>query len=570
MCIAICVVGDSKIRSMEALSSGSPAKEPSRNSWRRKTNIFVAMPTLLTLYFIGAGVAFVICTRTFVSFHIFSHESQAPVQLFRMNSTYLPGQGSVLVPEKPALEVIEELQAPPHTLRDRELGIDVFKANTTTTNASSSQTPEQPDFDPADDQEAIPADLPPVEEFDTEPEFMQNPTVKKSKVLHAAVLQHRLKRMSSMERRRWLHENWSVFKILKEDNLSNQFSDRMQEFFCNNNITPHLSMLPNSSSSNSTPSETLQTQADLHDIDEANICKPQLPSNPAFCTERFFLTWMSPVSSFTPRERLGLESIFKHQPNACVVILSRTMDSDAGRKILAPFVTRGYRIMAVTPDLPSLFADLPAAKWLNRLRDGTGDPGCINLMQNLSNIMRLAALYKYGGVYLDTDVIVLKSFAELRNVVGTQSKNAYTGHWTRLNNAVLVFDRAHPIVYEFLREFVDTFDGSRWGWNGPYLVSRVVDKVLQVQKWANCSDVAVLPLQAFYPVNWIDIVKFFQKPTEEREIKWQAKEVQWIQQGTYSIHLWNKRSNHLKVQQGSIMETLFKRACLFCKQVAGS
>lgn len=538
---------------METSISGSLAKEPSRNFLGRKANIFVAMPTLLTLYFIGAGIAFVICTRSFVSFHIFSRASQAPVQLFLVNSTYFPGKTTVLVADKGALEVLEELQAPPHS-RQEECSVDISKADTY--NASTLQS----DFDLEGDQhvameadtaanevimeadtaenemaveadtaaneEAMEADtVLNEEEHDTEPEFMQMPAIKKNKQVPAAILQHRLKRMSSWERRRWLRQNWSIFNILKEDKISNQFNNRMREFFCADKQTPHLR---SSVSLNPSRDEALKTST-LHKTDETSICQAPKSegsddhaTNRVFCTQRFFLTWMSPVALFSPRERLGLESIFNYQPRACVVILSRTMDSNEGRAILSPFLARGYRVLAVTPELRSLFIGLPAARWLRRLRDGTGDPGCINLMQNLSNLMRLAVLHKYGGVYLDTDVIVLRSFAALRNAVGTQSRNTATGQWTRLNNAVLVFDRAHPMVLEFLREFANTFDGSRWGWNGPYLVSRVVDRVLQVQRWANCSDVTVVDMPAFYPVNWIDIVKFFQRPTVVREIKWQV------------------------------------------------
>jgi lactosylceramide 4-alpha-galactosyltransferase len=513
---------------MEGSGGGgsSPAKEPSLSFWRRKTNVFVAMPTLLSLYFVGAGVAFIVCTRTFVSFHVFSQASQAPAQLFRVNSTFFNSQGrSVLVPEKPALQVLQELQAPPHTLRERN--VDIFKApdtsattnatnatTTTTTNATLNASSSQPHLDPVDDQVAIEAEPEP------EPEFMQSPAIKKGKLTHAAVLQRRLRRMSSVQRRRWVRQNWSMFKILKQDNVSEQFSDRMQAFFCKrgNDEIQHLAMLSNLSSSD--PALTREMEA-RDRRDEASICGGEVGGG--FCTQRFFLTWMSPVEAFSPRERLGLESVFKHHPGACVVVLSRTMDSEEGEGILAPFRARGYRVMAVTPDVAGLFGGQPAARWLGRLRDGSGDPGCINLMQNLSNLMRLAALYRYGGVYLDTDVVVLRSFTGLRNAVGAQSRAA-SGQWTRLNNAVLVFDRAHPAVHEFLREFAATFDGSRWGWNGPYLVSRVLHHVLLQARppWANCSDVAVLPLQAFYPVNWIDIVKLFHKPTADRELKWQV------------------------------------------------
>ncbi|XP_073392200.1 uncharacterized protein At4g19900 isoform X2 [Physcomitrium patens] len=331
--------------------------------------------------------------------------------------------------------------------------------------------------------------------------------------------------------------------------------------------TRRLLMASNSSSESNVTDDTLMPVEAMNNIDEQRICQKEGNDEKGnFCTKRFFITWMSPVSSFGPRERLGLQSIFKWHPHACVVILSRTMDSDEGQIILEPFIERGYRIMAVTPNVISLFENLPAGEWFKQQRDGTGDPGCINFMQNMSNIMRLTVLYKYGGIYLDSDVIVLKSFDGLRNVVGAQSRSIAVGEWTRLNNAVLVFDREHPVVYEFLREFVATFDGSKWGWNGPYLVTRVLQKVKE-QQWQNCSSVSVLPLEAFYPLNWVDIVAFFHAHSEHDQ-RWQEKKLEVMNQKSYAIHLWNKKSSHLRVEKGSILESMFKRSCLFCNGTA--
>lgn len=39
---------------------------------------------------------------------------------------------------------------------------------------------------------------------------------------------------------------------------------------------------------------------------------------------------------------------------------------------------------------------------------------------HITEIIRLASLYKYGGVYLDTDVIVMRDLGSLRNCLGTE------------------------------------------------------------------------------------------------------------------------------------------------------
>ena len=38
---------------------------------------------------------------------------------------------------------------------------------------------------------------------------------------------------------------------------------------------------------------------------------------------------------------------------------------------------------------------------------------------HITEIIRLATLWKYGGVYLDTDVVVMRELDNLHNAVGT-------------------------------------------------------------------------------------------------------------------------------------------------------
>ncbi|KAK1355738.1 hypothetical protein POM88_048994 [Heracleum sosnowskyi] len=132
------------------------------------------------------------------------------------------------------------------------------------------------------------------------------------------------------------------------------------------------------------------------------------------------------------------------------------------------------RRKGVTPNLSFLFKSTPAAEsWFDDLKSGNMDPGKIPLAQNLSNLIRLTVYYKYGGVYLDTDFIVLKDFSGLRNSIGAQSSNAF-GNWTR------------------------------WGHNGPYLVSRVASR------FATSKDLnfTIFPPMAFYPIYWKKIEGF--------------------------------------------------------------
>ncbi|XP_010245178.1 PREDICTED: lactosylceramide 4-alpha-galactosyltransferase-like [Nelumbo nucifera] len=282
------------------------------------------------------------------------------------------------------------------------------------------------------------------------------------------------------------------------------------------------------------------------------------------CEVQFFMTWIAPAKSFSQREFFALESLFKAHPHGCLLILSGSMDSRHGTHILKPLQDRGYRVVAVTPDLPYLFKNTSARAWFDEMKKGTRDPGKIPVAQNLSNLLRLAVLYKYGGVYMDTDFIVLKKLSGLRNSIGAQSINTERGSWNRLNNAVLIFDKNHPLLLNFIDEFYLNFDGNKWGHNGPYLVSRVVERVERNPGYCNFT---VLPPVAFYPVGWNWIAGFFRQPRNPEMRRWVSAKLRQLSGEAYGIHLWNRQTGRLRIEEGSIIGRLISDHCVVCEHI---
>ncbi|XP_076882314.1 uncharacterized protein LOC143530745 [Bidens hawaiensis] len=283
-------------------------------------------------------------------------------------------------------------------------------------------------------------------------------------------------------------------------------------------------------------------------------------SSATSCKVRFFMTWISSLNSFNERAFHSIESIFKTHPNACLLIASNSLDSIKGRQILKPFTEKGFRVTAVSPDFNYLCKKTMAETWFSRLIRGRVRTGMIPLGQNISNLLRLCLLYKYGGVYVDTDVIVLRSFTRLRNAIGAQSVDVSSKNWSRLNNAVMVFDKMHPLVYKFIEEFSLTFNGNKWGHNGPYLVSRVVQR-LQGRPGYNFT---VLPPMAFYPLNWDRVRVLFRGPKNETDARWLKVKFEQIRNQSYALHLWNKQSRGLSIEEGSIVRKILLDHCVFC------
>ncbi|KAH8263401.1 hypothetical protein KR044_008257, partial [Drosophila immigrans] len=160
------------------------------------------------------------------------------------------------------------------------------------------------------------------------------------------------------------------------------------------------------------------------------------------------------------------------------------------------------------------------------------------LTEHTSDLLRLMSLYRYGGIYMDIDVVVLRSMENLAlNYVGAEDAET-------LCNAVLSLgpkDKGHEIAEIFLRDFQANYNGQLYTNNGPSLMGRVTKQVCNstsikeiVAESRNCSGFKVFNSTAFYPIAW---------PAWRRFIEPQyLNDTLAATKNSYLIHLWNKVS----------------------------
>ena len=79
------------------------------------------------------------------------------------------------------------------------------------------------------------------------------------------------------------------------------------------------------------------------------------------------------------------------------------------------------------------------------------------LHRSHTEILRLATLWHYGGVYLDTDVIIMRPLKpDLHNCLGTELTGKYREAKV-LNGAILIFEKGSRFVWEAMHEFNSTY-----------------------------------------------------------------------------------------------------------------
>jgi mannosyltransferase OCH1-like enzyme len=144
---------------------------------------------------------------------------------------------------------------------------------------------------------------------------------------------------------------------------------------------------------------------------------------------------------------------------------------------------------------------------------------------NMSNLVRLYALFTQGGVYLDTDVEVIKPFDDLLKLpafLGCEADEP------RVNNAVYGSEPGHPFLFQTMHALMETYDGlEAANWSSPMLTTRLLRehglKGYRKTPW-RVADVVIFPTPYFYPYY------FGQTFTPE-----------CITRQTYTIHYWQKR-----------------------------
>lgn len=125
----------------------------------------------------------------------------------------------------------------------------------------------------------------------------------------------------------------------------------------------------------------------------------------------------------------------------------------------------------------------------------------------VSDVARIEALYKYGGIYMDTDVEVLKSFNDLldaRCLLGLEEKEYVA-------TSFMAFEKNHPLV----REFIDLYQNlSFYDENGQIITGTNVEKLtnMLIKKglvkenyYQELEDgIRIYPKQYFSPYDYIN------------------------------------------------------------------
>nr|XP_033801764.1 alpha-1,4-N-acetylglucosaminyltransferase-like [Geotrypetes seraphini] len=197
-------------------------------------------------------------------------------------------------------------------------------------------------------------------------------------------------------------------------------------------------------------------------------------------------------------------------------------------------------------DFEEVFNNTPLYSWYQKV-----NPAWETFWTHVSaDGFRLAMIWKYGGIYMDTDIISLKPVPEVDFL-------AFENFET-INNAAFGFQRHDEFLWDCMEDFVKNYRGNLWGQQGPRLLTRVIKSQCEISGFKDigditCRNISIMNTKRFYPLLYSAWERYFQV--------WNPHDTF---NNSYGLHLWNYMNKSFKkviAGSNSLAENLFMKHC---------
>ncbi|KAF9116765.1 hypothetical protein BGX27_011079 [Mortierella sp. AM989] len=266
----------------------------------------------------------------------------------------------------------------------------------------------------------------------------------------------------------------------------------------------------------------------------------------------------NPASTWKHRHYQAVESVFVHNPNAVLIVLSNTLPHN----FFADYTRQGYEIhiMSFSKELLlhwGWYFGTETQEWLQKWDQWSKNGEYFPV--HLSDYLRIISLYKYGGLYIDMDALWTRAPGDgVTEFIGsdisdTDSDLAWTldEKNTYLANGVMRFKRGRSMFKQIANTFFtpSNYDSECFNCGGPKAFTAYI-KTHRTSLEKNGLN--ILPRTALYPYNWKEISAALQK-TNSAE-----KEILQLEEHGIGLHLYGKVTNRKEIEEGSVISAAFK------------
>ncbi|KAM0789945.1 hypothetical protein ACM66B_006785 [Microbotryomycetes sp. NB124-2] len=283
------------------------------------------------------------------------------------------------------------------------------------------------------------------------------------------------------------------------------------------------------------------------------------------------MCWTTPQDTFQERHYQALESIWAHEPKAVVFMMSTTLPLD----FFKDYTNHGYAVHVVRIGGPELlrngwYLGPNSQRWLTEWDQWSKGQF---FYSHLTDYLRYLFLFKFGGTYLDMDAPWVRSppDSNLEFIGADVSTYGPDLDWTLdedgtyLAPGVMRFRKGWMLFKDIMEQaFSSTYKPDCFNCVGPRAITVGVK---QRRRQLELNGFTIVQSHVLYPKNWItshELVKTLPNGRQQALL-----ELERIIETSWSIHLFGKMTNHLRVQADSIVGEAFQQFSLNVKRRVG-
>ncbi|XP_070507589.1 lactosylceramide 4-alpha-galactosyltransferase-like [Chironomus tepperi] len=159
-------------------------------------------------------------------------------------------------------------------------------------------------------------------------------------------------------------------------------------------------------------------------------------------------------------------------------------------------------------------------------------------IEHMADVMRVMVLSRYGGTYLDLDVLSLVPIAVINqeNFACPENDNVIT------NAVVNIGHKNHEVMQAYLHKLNSSYNPNEWAANGPNMLTNAIrlfceGTTLEKHRMTKCGDFTTFSSEKCYPIEYGDYWMFYNSKSYKNVTKI-LNETQ-----PYFLHIWNKMLN---------------------------
>lgn len=229
-----------------------------------------------------------------------------------------------------------------------------------------------------------------------------------------------------------------------------------------------------------------------------------LPKDFQIGNEMFFVE-TSGTDNLVPRESCALESAARFS-NMHVNVIMKTSHIDLNYDNMCHLYFFSKNITFWTFEEENIFKDTPLQDFEKRKVWKESH----HQIHHLSDLLRMAIIYKHGGFYSDLDSITMKDLSSVRNTIGQEDWYTPSGEFH--------FEQGHDVMKESMNLVSETYNGTSRIEVGPVLVTRAILNVYKAKtikdviKKVDKKDITIEKTEFFYPIDAGVAAKLFKAP----------------------------------------------------------